>query len=121
MKKKDRDFIMFLEDILDSANLIEKYVKGKTKKIFAVDGQTKDAVIRRFEIIGEATKHVPNSLKKNHKEIEWNRIADMRNVLIHEYFGVNVDKVWVAIKEDVPNLKEKISKILEDLKVDKLI
>lgn len=115
--KKDRDYIMFLEDIADSVKLIEKYAKGYSKKKFSSNEQKQDAIIRRFEVIGEAVKHLPTSFKKKHKEIDWKKIAGMRDVLIHEYFGVNTDKIWKTIKEDIPDLKQKTQKILKDLKI----
>ncbi len=116
MKKKDRNFVMFLEDIYDSIEKIEKYTKSFTKKKLIENQETQDAVIRRFEIIGEAVKNLPVGFKKNHNKINWNKIAGMRNILIHEYFGVNINRVWKTIKEDIPDLKFKISQILKELK-----
>jgi len=117
---KNRDFIIFLEDIVDSAELIEKYTKNYSKKKFSSDEQVRDAVIRRFEIIGEAAKHLPPNIKKNYKDIDWKKIAGMRDILIHEYFGVNIDKVWKTIKEDIPDLRKKILKIVKDLEAKRL-
>lgn len=119
--KKDRDYIMFLEDIFDSAKNIEKYTKGLSKKKFFLDEQTIDAVVRRFEIIGEATKHVPIKIKRKYPKIAWKKMAGMRDILIHEYFGVNKDKLWKTTKEDVPDLKDKMSKILKEIKAQSLI
>lgn len=118
--KKNRDYIMFLEDITDSIKMIEEYAKGHSLKSFSSDEKVKDAVMRRFEIIGEAVKHIPASVKKNHKEIDWKKIAGMRNVLIHEYFGVNTNRVWKTIKDDVPDLKKKISEILKEIRIQSL-
>ncbi|MDP3882489.1 MAG: DUF86 domain-containing protein, partial [Candidatus Staskawiczbacteria bacterium] len=87
MKKKSRDYTMFLEDIFESAENIEKYTKGFTKEKLIENQQVQDAVIRRFEIIGEAVKSLPAGFRKKHKEIDWRNMAGMRNVLIHEYFG----------------------------------
>jgi len=111
---------MFLEDIIDSIKMIEKYTKGYSQKSFDSDTKVKDAAIRRFEIIGEAVKHIPASIKKNHKEIDWNRIAGMRNVLIHEYFGVNTNRVWKTIRDDIPDLRKKISDILKEIRIQSL-
>jgi len=116
MKKKDRDYIIFLEDIFESAGRIEKYTKGFTKANLSKNQETQDAVIRRFEIIGEAVKNLPAGFKNNHKEIDWRKIAGMRNVLIHEYFGIHINRIWKTVKEDIPDLKSKISKILEESK-----
>lgn len=95
--KKNRDYVVFLEDIIDSVRMIEKYTKGYSQKSFSSDEKVKDAVIRIFEVIGEAVRHIPASIKKNHKEIDWKNIAGMRNVLIHEYFGVNTNRVWKTV------------------------
>lgn len=118
--KKNRDYIIFLEDILDSIEMIEKYIKGYSQKSFSSDEKAKDAVIRRFEIVGEAVKHVPASIKGKHKEVPWNKISGMRNILIHEYFGVNTNRVWKTIKNNLPDLKDKISVILKEARIKSL-
>lgn len=85
---------------------------------FEKDEKTIYAVIRALEIIGEAIKNIPASVKRSHKEIPWKDATAMRNKLIHEYFGVNIKVVWKTIKEDIPELKEKMSELL---KINKLI
>ena len=72
-----------------------------------------DATVRNFEIIGEAVKRIPESIKKEHSDIEWKKIAGLRDILIHEYFGVDPEVVWDIIKNKLPEFKLKISKILE--------
>ena len=113
--KKDRDYIMFLEDIFESAKNIEEYTRGFSEIKFCSNEQVNDAVMRRFEIIGEATKHIPVKIKRKYPKIAWKKMAGMRNVLIHEYFGVNKDKLWKTIKEDIPDLKNKVAKILNEI------
>jgi uncharacterized protein with HEPN domain len=108
-----KDPRIFLEHILESINEIEKYVKNMPERKFMDDMKTQDAVIRRIEIIGEATKNLSNDFKRKNPKIEWREMASMRNKLIHEYFGVDLDLVWFVVNNDVPKLKKQIIKILE--------
>ena len=110
MKKNPK---IFLQHIIECIEEIEKHIKGVSEKRFMDDVKTQDAVIRRIEIIGEATKNLPFGFKKKNPQIEWREIAGMRDKLIHEYFGVNIDLVWVVIKNDIPKLKKQISELLE--------
>lgn len=119
--KKERDYIMFLEDIFDSAKKIEKYTSGFDVKKLMEDEKVQDAVVRRFEIIGEAVKNLPTIFKKEYKYINWKEIAGMRDILIHEYFGINIKRIWKTIEKDIPDLKNKISKILKNSKQKKLL
>ncbi len=111
-----RSINLYLQDILDSIEKIEKFIGEKTEEDFFEDEQLQDAVIRNLEIIGEATKNVSLDLKKRHLDIPWKEISGMRDVLTHAYFGVNLERTWKAVKEDLPNLKEKIKKILNNIK-----
>ncbi len=116
-----REYKDYVSDIADSINKIEKFVGNFTFEEFQKDEKTIYAVVRAIEIIGEAIKNIPASVKNKYKEIPWRDAADMRNKLIHEYFGVNLEVVWKTIKEDIPELKEKISELLKELKINKLI
>jgi uncharacterized protein with HEPN domain len=102
---------VFLEHILESINSIQKYCKGVKKSNFSQSQQLQDAVIRRIEIIGEAVKKLSEDLKNKNKVIEWKKIAGMRDILIHDYFGVDVNLVWNTIKKDLPELKKIIKEI----------
>jgi len=106
---------LYLKDILDSINLIEKSIKGLSQKDFDKDKDIQDATIRRIEIIGEAAKNVPQPFRKEYGDIPWKDVAGMRDVLIHAYFGVKLDKVWNVVKNDLPLLKKQIQEITESL------
>lgn len=104
--KKDPQILV--EHILESIESIEEYVEKLTIQNFLANKQIQDSVVRRLEIIGEAVKKLPDDFKLKRKTIPWKEIAGMRDVLIHEYFGVNYLQVWNTIKKDLPNLKKKL-------------
>ncbi|MFP4461229.1 MAG: DUF86 domain-containing protein [Thermotogota bacterium] len=106
-----RDYSLYLNDILSAIIKIEKYSKDSSYERFQLDGMLQDAVIRNLEIIGEAVKKLPDSIKKNYKEIEWRKIAGIRDILIHEYFGVDAEIVWDVVKNKLPELKQVTLKI----------
>ena len=110
-----KDPKIFIKHILESIKYIEEYTKGISKDDFLRSTQIQDAVIRRLEIIGEATKNIPSEWKEKHSEVPWRQIAGIRNILIHEYFGIDFDLLWNVLKTDLPELKRKISKILEKI------
>ena len=103
-----KDIKIFLEHILESINLIEEYTKGKEKLDFLESTQLQDSVIRRIEIIGEAIKNIPEEVKKNHPSIPWKEIIGMRDILIHQYFGVDLNLTWKVVEEDILDLKNQI-------------
>lgn len=104
----------YLADIIESIKRVDSYVKGVTQKKFFQDTKTQDAVIRNIEVIGEAVRGLPAEFKRKHKEVEWAKIAGMRNRLIHLYFGVDLDIVWDVVKNRLPGLREKIHGILAE-------
>ena len=106
-----RDLKLFLEDIISQIELIENSVKSRDK--LSKDVDIKDATVRRLEIIGEATKNIPNSFRKKYPNIEWKAMAGTRDRISHAYFDVNLDTVWDIIKDDLPKLKKQIQEILE--------
>lgn len=110
-----RDFRVYLDDILESIERIQQYTKSKVKEDFSSNVPLQDAVLRRLEIIGEASKHIPAKIKQEHPKVPWKKIAGARDIFAHEYFGVNLERVWKTIKEDIIPFKEQIQKILEDL------
>lgn len=109
MKKDPK---LFLTHILQSIKLLERYTRGITKERFYSSEEKQDLVTRRLEIIGEATKNIPEGFKKEHPEIPWQDIADMRNILIHQYFEVDYGIVWKTLTESIPPLKKQIQTLL---------
>jgi len=112
-----RDVRLFIDDIKDSLEAIVSYVEAMNLENFLKDRKTYSAVIREFEIIGEATKYLPEELIQKYDEIEWRDIKDFRNLLIYEYFGVDHEIVWKTICEDLPKLQKAIERIISELKV----
>ena len=110
-KKGVRNYLLFIEDILESINKINRYTKRISFEKFSQDDKTKDAVVRNFEIIGEAAKQLPEEIKNRFPDVEWKSMIDFRNVIIHEYFGIDLDIMWNIIKTKLPPLKSKIQKI----------
>lgn len=106
-----KNVTIFLTHILDSIHLIEEYIKGKSKPDFLKSKQLQDSVIRRIEIIGEAIKNIPDDIKRNYSKIPWKEITGMRDILIHQYFGVDLDLTWQVIDMDLPRLKKQILEI----------
>lgn len=107
-----RDFQVYLEDIIDAINSIEEYTRGLTYDAFMKDRRTVDAVIRNFEIIGEATKHIPERTRKEYPKVPWKDMAGMRDKLIHGYFGVQLDVVWKTVKERLPAVQSSVEEAL---------
>ena len=100
----ERDFRLYCEDILDSGNAILQFVEGLSYEQFCDDRKTYSAVIREFEIIGQAVNKLPEELKQKRSDVEWQDIKDFRNLLTHEYFGVDLEIVWKIIQADLPVL-----------------
>jgi uncharacterized protein with HEPN domain len=115
MKVEERDPVDFLMDILDSIEKIENFVEGFNFEEFSKDTKTIYAVIRALEIIGEATKNLPNSLKVEHPEVPWRDMAGFRDKVVHGYFGVDLEVVWDTAIDDAPSLKPLIAKILDKM------
>ena len=106
---------VYLQDILESIQKIQDYTSGINFVKFAKDAEMQDAVMRRLEIIGEAVKNISPELKNHYQDIPWKKIAGMRDVLIHEYAGVLLDRVWQAVERDLPDLKSKIETVSKEL------
>jgi len=110
-----RDYKTCLEDISDAIGKIGRYTAGHTSETLAADEKTLDAVIRNLEVIGEATKNIPDDVRASYPEVEWRRIAGLRDILIHQYFGIDQDIVWDILQNKLPMLATQIKRILESL------
>lgn len=107
-----RDFRLYLEDILNCIENINGYVSGLTFESFSEDKKTLDAVIRNLEIIGEASRNVPDEIRNEHPEIKWRGIIGLRNVLIHMYYSLTLKIIWDIVKNELPILDEQITQLL---------
>jgi len=115
MKRDDR---VYLQHILDSAEVIEDYLSDVSESTFQKRRLIQDGVIRQLEVIGEAVKHISKALRSSNPQIPWQDIAGMRDKLIHHYFGVDLDQVWLAETEELPLIRAEVQVILETFVAD---
>jgi uncharacterized protein with HEPN domain len=106
---------LLIIDIINAINSIQEYTQGMTEESFRLDNKTKDAVLRNISIIGEAAKQMPVELKTNNPQVEWQKIIRSRNIVIHEYGGVDFEIVWKIITLHLPDLKDSLARILTNL------
>ncbi len=106
--KSSRDWLFRIRDILHAIEKIEKYTKDMTISEFKKDELVVDAVIRNFEVIGEASNSIPDEVQIAHPDIPWKQMIAMRNFLIHEYFGVDITAVWQTAHIHLPALKDQL-------------
>ena len=107
-----RDYRVYLDDIVEAAEHIEEYTSGLSVEVFSRDRKTRDAVLFNLQVVGEAIKKVPEEVRSRHPDVEWKKIAGLRDILVHEYFGIDVDIVWDVVANKLPDLKLQIEKIL---------
>ena len=107
-----RDFRLYLEDMQESCLRILRYSEGFTYKQFIQDDLVYDAVLRNIEIIGEAAKNIPEEFRLEHTEIDWRRIAGMRDIVVHHYFSIHNEIVWDVVANKIPSLLEQICLVL---------
>jgi uncharacterized protein with HEPN domain len=106
-----RDYRVYLEDILEAAQKIREYTSGLTFDQFRADSRTVDAVIRNLEIIGEAARSVPEAARRKGPGVDWRKLAGLRDILIHQYFGVDLQIVWDIVKDKLPVLERQVTEL----------
>jgi uncharacterized protein with HEPN domain len=107
-----RDYQLYLQDILDASHKIEDYTAGYGLESFKADSKTFDAVLRNLEIIGEAAKRIPEDVRRRLTEIDWKRIAGLRDILAHAYFSVDPEIIWDIIKSEMPALRAGVERFI---------
>jgi uncharacterized protein with HEPN domain len=116
--KKKRDVLVYLDDILESAELIESYIASSSEGEFHLSIEKQDAILHRLQIIGEAAKHVPATYREKWSQVPWKDIAGIRDIIVHEYFGITLTMIWKTAVEDIPLLKQQILDIRENLSAE---
>ena len=109
-----RDSKVYLDDNLEAIQKILEFSRGMSLETLQKDAKTLDAVIRNLEVIGEAVKHLPEDIRSKQPGIEWRKIAGLRDILIHEYFGINVPVVWDVVQHKLPSLEKAIQQLLSE-------
>ena len=109
-----RDPRLFMTDVLDAIEKIERYTSGLTFDQFEANEMVLDAVVRNLEIVGEATRYIPATLRERYTQIEWSRVVGFRNIVIHAYFAVDVEIVWTIATQRLSELKAVLTEMLED-------
>ena len=105
----------YLRDLWEAIEKIGLFTQGLDFEQFTADEKTTYAVIRAFEVLGEAARHVPQTVRRLHPDIPWREMSAMRNKLIHEYFGVDLAVVWKTVQQDIPSLRLALSRLLDEL------
>jgi len=108
-----RDWTFRIEDILESIGRIEEYVAEMSFETFVADRKTVDAVVRNITIIGEAARHISPELRKKHPQIPWDDVREIRNVVVHEYFGIDHSILWQTVTQNLPTLKVLLKAVLK--------
>ena len=113
-----RDYRVYLGDMLIAAERIGSYASGLTYQAFRGDTRTIDAVLRNLEVLGEAAKQVPETLRSKHPDIEWRKLTGLRDILIHGYFGIDLDIIWDIVDTKLGPLTEQLSALIRQLEDD---
>lgn len=114
-----RGIKLYLVDIMESSQRIAEYTKDLTFENFAADQKTVDAVIKNFEIIGEAANNIPDEIIDQYSHINWLNMISMRNILVHEYWGTDLEIIWQTIQENIPQIRSWINELINDLEIKK--
>jgi uncharacterized protein with HEPN domain len=114
-----RNITLYIKDLLENIKHAETFTENVTYEEFIKDKKTSYAVVRCIEIIGEAAKNIPDDVRESYPDIPWKKMAGMRDKISHFYFGIDMKKVWLAVKRDIPKIKPQIKKILKDISGEK--
>ena len=107
-----RDYKAYLDDILQAIARIRRATCGVTYDEFAANEEKTDAVVRNLQVIGEAAKKIPDAIRSAHPEVEWKRIAGLRDIVVHDYFGIDLEVIWDVVRSKLPELDENIRRLL---------
>ncbi|MCW1294633.1 MAG: DUF86 domain-containing protein [Candidatus Parvarchaeota archaeon] len=110
-RKEEKDDIEYIKHIINAIQLIKQYTKDLQKDEFTKNNEKQDAVIRELAVIGEASKNISDSFKVKNNFIEWKKLAGVRDIVVHQYFNIDLDIIWDIIKYDLPELKKKLETI----------
>lgn len=113
MNPKDRKYLLYLEDILLSMHRIQEYIGVLTLDEFAENYMIVDAVVRNFEIIGEAAKNIPIDVTNKYPDIPWDKMYRLRNIASHQYFGIDIKMIWQIAKNELPKNMKDLARIIE--------
>ncbi len=105
-----RDYRLYLKDMQHACRKVLKYVRARTPKQLLANEKTYDAVLRNLEVIGEAAKHIPDDVRRKYPLVEWRKIAGLRDIVIHEYFGIDNEIIWDVVKNEIPFLLKQLKK-----------
>lgn len=111
----NRNVLIYVRDILENMQDAEEFIQGMSYEQFVADKKTANAVLRSIEVIGEATKNVPDNVRAQYPQVPWKEMAGMRDKVIHSYFDVDKEIVWLVVKERIPALRPFVEQILRDL------
>jgi len=109
-----REHRLFLEDMRKACEKVIRFTQKFTREQFVADEKTFDAVMRDLEIIGEAAKHIPPEVRAQHPDVDWRKIAGLRDVVIHEYFGIDIELIWDIITREIPELLPRLNRMLSE-------
>ncbi|MBI2252789.1 MAG: DUF86 domain-containing protein [Armatimonadetes bacterium] len=112
---KNKDYLDYIQDILDSILEISEFIHDMKYKEFLKDKKTINAVVRSIEVIGEAVKNLSQTIKDKYQNVPWKKMSGMRDKLIHEYFGIDLEIIWKTVKEELPLIKPLILEIFKEL------
>lgn len=108
-----KDSKLYLDDIAEAISKVQRYMRDVSFQQFSKDDQKVDAVIRNLEVIGEAVQRIPEEMRQKHSSIEWKQIAGLRDILIHEYFGIDKEIIWDIVQNKLPSLDASIRSLLD--------